>query len=397
MNTDALSIITDALDNKRFVVYYQPQYDAVTNKLKSAEALARIKDIDGKIIPPSEFIPAAEENGLVKEIDMYVLNEVCAFLKKQLDKGNRPVMTAVNFSRRHITDNTFLSELCETVDGYNIPRNLIEVEITESAMMSEDYDIVSFVDKIVSEGFRVAIDDFGSGLSSLSLVKDISADTIKIDKSLLSGNCENEKERIVLSSIFDFANRLKLTTVAEGVETREQLGFLRTCGCQLIQGYIFAKPMPESDFVKCCEKNSLVNEAEDILLSQPTASMTNLLLEAIFMKYPLVIMSNITRNSYFMLAYENFSSRSCKSSGIFDELIQHGTMSMHPEDRDIFGNSFSRENLLKAYNNGEKFVRAVTRQLGDDNVYRKVETVDYFVKNPSVDDVLVVTLCQNLE
>lgn len=397
METDVLNIIADAFNNNRFVVYYQPQYDAVTSKLKSAEALVRIKGKDGRIIPPSDFIPYAEENGIVKEIDMYVLNEVCKLLKCRIDRKEQAVRTAINFSRRHITDEDFHEKLCKIVDGYDIPRDLIEVEITESAMMSENYDIVSFVNKIVKNGFKVAIDDFGSGLSSLSLVKDISADTLKIDKSLLSGNCENEKERIVLASIFDFANRLKLTTVAEGVETREQLGFLRTCGCQLIQGYIFAKPMPEEDFLKCCSEGTHGKEVEDILLSQPTASMTNLLLEAIFMKYPLVIMSNITRNSYFMLAYENFSARSCKSSGVFDELIYHGTISMHPDDRETFAKAFSRENLLRAYNNGEKFVRTVTKQLGDDNVYRSVETIDYFVKNPSVDDVLVVTLCQNMD
>lgn len=386
----------NAVRNKELIVYYQPQYDAVTNKLVSAEALVRRRLPDGSIALPGSFVPAAEETDLIMEIDWNVLEQVCCFLKKRIDAGNRYVPIAVNFSRRHIGETDFLEKLCRTVDGYGIPRDLIEVEITESAMMDEAYDIVSFVDSVRKENFNVAIDDFGSGFSSLSLVKDISANVLKIDRSLLSGNCENEKERIVLESIFDFAHRLKLTTIAEGVETREQLGFLRTCGCQLIQGFLFAKPMPEDDFGEACSRRVLDGESEDILVSQAHASVRSLLMEAVFMKYPLVIMSNLTRNSFYMMAYENFSARTCPSTGVFDELIVHGTSTMHPDDRELFSTTFSRTNLLVAHARGEKFVKVVTRQIGDDGVYRPVETTDFFVKNPSVDDVLVITLCQNL-
>lgn len=385
-----------AVRNNELIVYYQPQYDALTNKLVSAEALVRRKLPDGSIALPGSFIPAAEETDLIMEIDWNVLEQVCRFLKKRIDSGHRYVPVAVNFSRRHIGETDFLEKLCRTVDGHGIPRSLIEVEITESAMMDESYDIVAFVDSIRKESFNVAIDDFGSGFSSLSLVKDISANILKIDRSLLSGNCENEKERIVLESIFDFAHRLKLTTIAEGVETREQLGFLRTCGCQLIQGFLFAKPMPEDAFGEACSQRILNEESEDILVSQAPASVTTLLMEAVFMKYPLVIMANLTRNSFYMMAYENFSARTCPSTGVFDELIVHGTSTMHPDDRELFSTTFSRTNLLAAYERGEKFVKVVTRQLGDDGVYRPVETTDFFVKNPSVDDVLVITLCQNL-
>lgn len=201
----------------------------------------------------------------------------------------------------------------------------------------------------------------------------------------------------MLESIFNFAHRLKLTTVAEGVETREQLGFLRTCSCKVIQGFLFARPMPESEFMELCRKGDNVEEMEDILLVQAPSSTTQLLLEAVFIRYPLVIFSNLTRNSFYMMAYETFTSQSCPSTGVFEELIAHGTSTMHPEDQDLFRNTFSIPNLLNAYHNGEKYVSIVTRQRGDDGVYRRVETTDYFVKNPSVDDVLVITLCHNLD
>lgn len=386
-----------ALENFEFKAFYQPQYDSVTGRLVSAEALARWIKPDGTLIPPNEFIPVAEKTDLILKIDWYILNEVCKFLKKRRDEKHRCVSIAVNFSRKHVHESNFKSRLCEVVDSYNLPRELIEVELTESAIMRDSEAIIKFVSEIRDEGFNVAIDDFGSGLSSLSLVKDISANVLKIDRSLLSGNCENEKERIVLESIFAFAHRLKLVTIAEGVETREQLGFLRTCDCRLIQGFLFAKPMPEKEFGEACSQRVIDDYEEDILMTQAPASVTNLLMEAIFTKFPLVIMSNITRNSYYMMTYENFSSTSCPSTGSFDDLIKHGSASMHPDDSELFSTTFSVDNLMTAYKNGEKSVKVVTRQLGDDGVYRKVETTDIFVKNPSVDDVLVITLCQNVE
>jgi hypothetical protein len=136
---------------------------------------------------------------------------------------------------------------------------------------------------------------------------------------------------------------------------------------------------------------------EDILRVQAPRGAMNLLLDAIFQKYPLVIFSNLTRNSFYMMAYDNFSSTSCPASGKFDDLITHGTSTMHPDDRDSFATAFCRENLLKAHADGKNVVKLVTRQLGDDGIYRKVETMDFFVKSPAVDDVLVISLCDNLE
>ncbi|MCD8094810.1 MAG: EAL domain-containing protein [Ruminococcus sp.] len=383
-----------AIENDELVVYYQPQYDALTGKLMSAEALVRWVR-DGEVILPGEFIPLAEQSNLIRDIDWYVLEKVCVFLRKELEQGVS-LRIAVNFSRKHLDEENLISRLCQTVDKYSLPHELIEIELTESAIMQDISSIVEIVNEIRENGFNVAIDDFGSGLSSLSLVKDVSANVLKIDRSLLSGNCENEKERIVLESIFTFAHRLKLTTVAEGVETREQLGFLRTCDCRMIQGFLFARPMPEEDFAKLSSQPESA-QTEDILLTQPQTSVTNLLMEAIFYKYPLVIMANLTRNSFYMMAYDNFSSKSCPSTGVFEELIEHGASTMHPDDKESFKRTFSINSLTDAYNRAEKSVTLVTRQMGDDGIYRRVETTDIFVKNPSVDDLLVITLCQNLE
>ena len=386
--------IRAALHNNELTVYYQPQYDTLTSQLKSAEALVRWVKNDGTVISPFSFIPVAEESDLIVEIDWYVAEVVCKTLVKQNMMPQFPI--SVNFSRRHITEENFADKLSALVDKYELPHPLIEVEITESAMVSNEEKLVDWIVSIRNAGFTVAIDDFGSGLSSLQFVKDVPADVLKIDKSLLSHNCEDEKERIVLESIFSFAHRLHMKTVAEGVETKEQLGFLRSCDCIKIQGYLFARPMPENEYLSLCMVHNAAEEPDDILQMQSPASTVNLLMEAIFQRYPLVIFTNLTRNSYYMMAYDNFTTTSCPSSGIFDELIVHGAASMHPDDRELFAETFDRNRLIDEYRSGIRKKRLVTRQLGDDGIYRRVETVDYFVKSNSSDDILAITLCENL-
>lgn len=393
--SEIVNDIRQAMQKGELKAFYQPQYDSITSRLKSAEALARWVRSDGTVVPPMAFIPELERTGNIAEVDWYICEKVCDLLKRQTNDGGKQVPISVNFSRFHVREQDFAQRLSALVDKYGLSHELLEVEVTESAMVNESDKILEWIKSIRNAGFSVAIDDFGSGLSSLSFAKDVPADILKIDRSLFSGNCENEKERIVLECIFGFANRLGLKTVAEGVETREQLEFLRTCDCKTIQGYIFAKPMPEEEYLELCRTHTKIEQTADILQAQAPASAVNMLMSVIFKKYPLIIFANLTRNSFYMMAYEHFTSTSCPSTGVFDELIVHGASTMHPDDKDAFASTFARENLLKAYNEGKTEVRLTTRQIGDDGVYRSVETVDYFVKSDSSNDVLVITLCEN--
>ena len=393
--SEVVEHIREAMRKGELKAFYQPQYDSITSRLKSAEALARGVRNDGIVVPPMAFIPELERTGNIAEVDWYICEVVCKLLKRQIAEGGKQVPISVNFSRFHVRESDFAQKLSELVDKYELSHDLLEVEITESAMVNESDRILDWIKSIRNAGFSVAIDDFGSGLSSLSFAKDVPADILKIDRSLLSGNCENEKERIVLECIFSYANRLGLMTVAEGVETREQLEFLRTCDCKKIQGYIFAKPMPEEEYIELCKTHTKIEKTADILQAQAPASAVNMLMSVIFKKYPLIIFANLTRNSFYMMAYENFTSTSCPSTGVFDELIMHGASTMHPEDKEIFAQTFAREKLLQDFKDGKKEVRLLTRQLGDDGVYRKVETVDYFVKSESSNDVITITLCEN--
>ena len=385
-----------AMERRELTAFYQPKYDAISGKLRSAEALVRWIRSDGSVVSPGQFLPALEETDAVTALDWYITEEVCAFQEGLRAQGIEPVPISVNFSRWHLHDPTMPDRLAAVVDAHHLEHELIMVEITESAMVYEEERFRSIVAKLHENGFHVSIDDFGSGLSSLSLVADLLADEIKIDRSLLKKNCEDERERVILESIFYFATRLRMRTVAEGVETKEQLGFLRACNCGMIQGYYFDRPLSAERYTERLRSaDSLVHE-EDILKVQSGAAAEQLLFDAVCLRYPLIIYINLTRNSFYMMTYENFTSKSCPSTGNFDDLIYHGTASMHPDDRELWGKTFSRENQLRLYREGRKELHLITRQIGDDGVYRRVETGNYFVKNPASEDILVISLCNNL-
>jgi EAL domain-containing protein (putative c-di-GMP-specific phosphodiesterase class I) len=388
-------VAMQAMQKREMEVYFQPKIDATTSRMRSAEALIRWVRKDGGVTLPDQFLPAMEQTGAIAMLDWYVVDKVCAFLERLKERKIEPVPVSVNFSRWHLREEDMPKHLAEIVDSHHIDRRLIVVEITESAMIQEEELMQKTVTQLHENGFEFSIDDFGRGLSSLSLVADTLPDEIKIDRTLLKKNCEDERERIILESIFLFAHRLNIRTVAEGVETKEQFGFLRTCNCDLIQGFYFAQPMPEEDFMHCLIDRRMPVEEEDILQIQTETAAEQILLQAVYMRYPLIIYGNLTRNSFYMMTYQNFTSKSCPSTGTVDDLIEHGARSMHPDDRERWYAMFCRENQLRLYREGKKEFHMITRQIGDDGVYRKVETSNYFVKSPATDDVLIISLCNN--
>ena len=391
-----VSDVLKAMEKHELKVYYQPKYDAVTNRMKSSEALVRWIQEDGTVVLPGEFLPAMEQSDAITMLDWYVVDEVCTVLERIQTEGIKVRPVSVNFSRWHLHERNMVQRLADVMDAHHLEHRLLVVEITESAMINEEERMQKMVTELHEHGFEFSIDDFGSGLS-LSMVADTLPDEIKIDRSLLKKNCEDERERIILESIFLFATRLNIRTVAEGVETREQLGFLRTCNCNLIQGFWFDRPLPEAEYRERLINRNRNVEEEDVLKIQSEAAAVQLLLQAVCMRHPLIIYGNLTRNSFYMMTYEHFTSRSCPSTGTVDDLIAHGAGSMHPEDRERWYNMFCRENQLKLYQEGKKEFHLVTRQIGDDGIYRKVETSNYFVKSSASEDVLVISLCNNIE
>ena len=395
MESNIINDILHAIDKGEIKAYFQPQVDAVTKKVTGAEALVRWVKPDGTIVPPMDFIPELEKSIAITNVDWCVAEQTCMLLRDHAEELAGKTIS-INFSRWHIKEADPAQRLYELCNKYGVDPSSIDVEITESAMIEEYDGFINLINRFHAKGFKIAIDDFGTGLSSLHFIKDIPIDVLKLDKSLISSNCEDRTERILLESIINFASRLNFVTISEGVETKEQLAFLEAIGSNRIQGFLFSKPLAKDSFLQFIAEDALCDEA-DILTNQSTTSAQQLLLQAIFMKYPLVIFSNLTKNSFYMMAYESFTTTHCPDAGAFTDLIAHGTLTMHPEDRESFSTVFSRENLLKAHSEGKQSVRLVTRQLGDDGIYRHVETTDFFVSNPSSSDVLVISLCTPIE
>ena len=247
-----------ALGREEFVVYYQPKADISDREhfvLCGAEALVRWMQ-DGNLIPPMQFIPALEKNGLVAQLDFYVLEHVCRDIKAWKEAGLQPVPVSVNFSRRHLKNENIVENIMAVVNRYGIEPSLLEIEITESYDI-DDMDVLSrFERKMHEYGIKVAVDDFGSGFSSIRLIKNIVTDTIKLDKSIVDGIGEDREDDIIISHIIHMVRALGKEVLAEGVEKTEQADFLRENNCNTIQGYLYAKPMPREAFEESLKNRS---------------------------------------------------------------------------------------------------------------------------------------------
>ena len=236
-----------AIEQHEFVVFLQPKYCLEDNSINGAEALVRWKSSDGKYMSPNDFIPVLERNGFITQLDMYMLDGACKIISGWITKGIKPVHISVNFSRQHLKNKNLVAEICKIVDGYNIPRHLIEVELTETAIF-DNYDLLATILKQLHlEGFTMSMDDFGSGYSSLGLLKNLDVDAIKIDRSFFVKQESEERSKIVLGSVIDMAKKLGIFSIAEGVEEQVHIDLLRELGCDTVQGYYFAKPMPAEE------------------------------------------------------------------------------------------------------------------------------------------------------
>jgi diguanylate cyclase (GGDEF)-like protein len=243
------NIMVDSLKKKEFCVYYQPKFNLTTGEIYGAEALIRWNHKNG-IIYPNDFIPIFEENGFITEVDFFVLEEVCKQLRQLIDNQNKVVPISVNFSRIHFKENTLLQNLTTIIDKYKISPDLIEIEITESAMTDNCIYLIPLLEEIQKLGFRLSMDDFGSGLSSLNALRVLPFDILKLDKNFFRTETTTIKERIIISNIVNMARELKMEIISEGVETKEQAAFLKSIGCDYAQGYLFAKPMPANEYIR---------------------------------------------------------------------------------------------------------------------------------------------------
>lgn len=237
-----------ALEREEFQVYIQPKYNPVTQELCGGEALIRwISPTEG-FIAPGRFIPIFEKNGFITKIDDYMISHTAALQAKWLSEGKRVVPISVNVSRAHFTQADLAEHICALVDAYNLPHEYLEIELTESAFFDDKAALLNTVQKLKGLGFELSMDDFGAGYSSLNSLKDLPLDVLKLDAEFFRGDVDDKRGQIVVSEAIHMAKNLDMRIVAEGVEQKDQVDFLATVGCDMIQGYYFSKPVPVMEF-----------------------------------------------------------------------------------------------------------------------------------------------------
>lgn len=244
----------EALAKEEFVVYFQPKYELTKMQPYGAEALVRWQKPDGTLVPPGDFIPIFEKNGFIVKLDYYVWEKVCQFIRKELDAGRDIAPISVNVSRINLYNPQFLESIIDLVETYKIPPKYLNLEITESVFSEDATVIQDAVNYLHKAGFTILMDDFGSGYSSLNILKDVNLDVLKIDMKFFSKGPSDVKARKIVEAVIKMAEALEMTVIAEGVEDKEQVDFLCELGCDYIQGYYFAKPMPLTEYQKLLDK-----------------------------------------------------------------------------------------------------------------------------------------------
>ena len=249
MEFEILNSMESALTHSEFKVYYQPKVNIADGTIAGAEALVRWIKPNDKIVGPDKFIPLFEKNGFVINIDFFVYEEVCRTMRRWLDTEMKVVPISVNVSRLHLADkDKFIKDFVKLIDKYKIPHELIELELTENIFLNNTQIAVTTMAELRKLGFVLSIDDFGSGYSSLNILKDVSSDVLKLDRAFFSKNKLQKEEQIILTSIVDMARKLDIKVLSEGVETTEQSQFLKDIQCDLAQGFLYSKPVPLREF-----------------------------------------------------------------------------------------------------------------------------------------------------
>lgn len=245
-----LSNFLPALALGEFIAYYQPKVDIKTRRVCGAEALVRWVH-EGKVISPAMFVPVLEQEDAICQLDYYILEKVCAFQKKRLEAGEPIVCISVNFSRRHLDEEDLAEHIVSVIDSYGINHAFIEIEITESEDFQNYEKITSLVEQLRKSGIGTSMDDFGTGFSSLNMIRKVDLSVIKIDRSFIPREEEYEerkKDEIMFEELVSLIRQLGKRIVVEGVETKSQLDYVASAGCSVIQGFVFDKPLPGEEF-----------------------------------------------------------------------------------------------------------------------------------------------------
>lgn len=259
-NTLIIEVLRNAIENNDIYVQYQPLLELESNNVIGFEALMRIHSERLGNITPDEFIPVAEESGLIIELSSWLLREVCSFNRNIIERGATPRPVSVNISSVQINRPGFVSTLSEILDETKLPPQYLELEITESTLVSSMMDATKLLNSLQGLGVKVSLDDFGTGYSSLNYLTKMPINTLKIDKSFIDNICNSQKDSFIAESIIQLAHSLDIRVVAEGVEREEQLTLLREQRCDIIQGFIYSPPLHPSALLDVIREDDLISQ-----------------------------------------------------------------------------------------------------------------------------------------
>ncbi len=247
--------LRQAIEQEHFSLYFQPQFRVNDGRIFGAEALIRWRDTDGTMIPPPQFIPIAEETGLIGAIGGWVLEAACRQGKQWLDAGLPPLKLAVNLSSKQFLHGDICESVAHTLERTGFPAEWLELELTESTLMKREKEAIDILNRLHALGVHLAIDDFGTGYSSLAYLKSFPLDVLKIDKSFIQDIPQHRDDMEITATIIAMAKNLRLRVVAEGVETAEQMAFLRRHDCDFYQGFYSSPPLPPAEFERLCRQS----------------------------------------------------------------------------------------------------------------------------------------------
>ena len=395
MKTAFIDKVVNAIETHEIKAYYQPQYDANSGRLVSAEALVRWEKPNGEIISPDKFIPRLEKTDDINLLDWFMAEEACRTIH---ELGSKAVPIAVNFSRWHVKERDFYRKLETLLNTYDVKPEYFEVEITESALAIEDFSVIEqWAYMIADIGVNIAIDDFGEGFTSLQFVKDMPVSFLKIDKAFLKDNCQDDRGRGTLETVFYFANRLNLRTIAEGVETLEQLKFLQCMDCDRVQGYLFSKPVRKEDFIVMTMMDAAPTvEDDDYIKKQGSFTSQNLFLKAIKEEYDIIIFGNLYKNSYYVMYMSDNIFFKAPTAGVIDDITDAAIALSSKEQARKYDKFLSRRALIEAYIKGERRVEVELDEKVN-GMIQKLHTVIHLMEHPYKDDVLMVGVSRLIE
>ena len=257
------------IERSEFIVYYQPQVDIRGFHLVGMEALVRWQHPSLGLLPPKDFVPLAEESGLIIALGDFVMRTACAQNKAWQDAGLTPLRLSVNFSARQFQQTTFIADVSNMLKETNLDPRWLELELTESSIMKDPEAAIEKLHELKLMGIKVAIDDFGTGYSSLNYLKRFPIDTLKIDKTFVSDVCKDPHDTAIVRAIIDLGHALELMVIAEGVETKEQLQYLSALECDVVQGFLFSKALPAAAFEELLMEQLRVTSDKEVRPTVP--------------------------------------------------------------------------------------------------------------------------------